>query len=202
MSSPIAHVLGAMTAYRTLSPLTPGDAPQGRKALFLVGVLALVPDLDIAWGWIQGSGTIFHRGFTHSVLFALILAVLGNIIWYKSPEAFRKVGPMQVLLVACLVHPLLDYLMACGAGVPLLAPFEWHGFLADNQYVPTAFYAERFSDIPYVLTNQKALLGSAAEVWIFLPFFLASKPGRSWMFRLPMLLLGASGLVAMYFIYN
>ena len=202
MSSPIGHILGALAAYQSLEPLTPGDAPRGRKGLLLVGVLAVLPDLDIAWGWIQGDGTIFHRGFTHSVLFAAALAVLGNLIWYKSAEGFKKAGPMQALFAACLVHRLLDFLMGCGPEVPLFAPFSWRGFLASKKYVPTAIYARKFSDIPGVLTDVRFLRNAAMELWIFVPVFVATQPRRSWLVRCVCLLLTAAALVTTYLTYN
>lgn len=202
MSSPIGHILGALAAHQSLESLTPGDAPRGRKGLLLVGLLAVLPDLDIAWGWIQGDGTIFHRGFTHSILFAVALAILGNLIWYKSAEGFKKVGPMQALFVACLVHLLLDFLMGCGPEVPLLAPFNWSGFLTSKKYVPTAIYAGKFSDIPGVLTDARFLKNAAMELWIFVPLFVATQARRSWLVRGVCLLLTAAALVTTYLIYN
>jgi len=202
MSSPIGHVIAALAVYQAIEPLTPSDAPRGRKGLFLVGILALLPDLDIVWGWIQGDGTIFHRGFTHSILFAAIIAILGNLIWYKSAEGFKKIGPMQAFLVACLVHPLLDLLMGCGPRVPLFAPFSWRGFQASSQYVPTAKYATRISAIPDVLTDLDALQGMAIELWIFLPLFFAAQSHRSWVARGVLLLLSASALITTYIVYN
>ena len=202
MSSPIGHIFGALAAHQALDPLTPADAPSGRKGLLLIGVLSVLPDLDIAWGWIQGDGTIFHRGFTHSILFAAILAVLGNLIWFKSVEGFKRVGPMQALFAACLVHPLLDFLMGCGPEVPLLAPFSWRGFLASKKYLPTAYYVRSFSDIPRSLTSADNLKSLAMDVWIFLPLFLATQPRRSWAARGLLLLLSASALVTTYLLYN
>ncbi len=202
MSSPIGHIIGALAMYQALDPLTPSGSPRGRKGLFLVGLLAVLPDLDIAWGWIQGDGTIFHRGFTHSILFAAIIAVIGNLIWYKSVEGFKRIGPMQALLVACLVHPLLDFLMGSGRGVPLFAPFNWREFQAASQYVPTAKYAPSISDIPKVLTDLDVLLGMTIELWIFLPLFFACQAKRSWAFRGGLLLLSASALITTYVVYN
>lgn len=202
MSSPIGHIIGALAMYQALEPLTPSGSPSGRKGLLLVGILAVVPDLDIAWGWIQGDGTIFHRGFTHSILFAAIIAIIGNLIWYKSVEGFKKIGPMQALLVACFVHPLLDFLMGCGRGVPLFAPFNWREFLAASQYVPPATYARTISDIPGVLTDLDALLRMGVELWIFLPLFFASQAKRSWAIRGGLLLLSASALITTYVVYN
>ena len=201
MSSPVGHIIGALALYQALEPLTPSCSPRGRKGLLLVGILAVVPDLDIAWGWIQGDGTIFHRGFTHSILFAAILAIIGNLIWYKSVEGFKRIGPIQALFAACLVHPLLDFLMGSGDRLPFLAPFSWRRFLAESQYVPTARFARSIADVPSVLMDPSALRAMGMELWIFLPLFFASQAKRSWAIR-GLLLLSASALITTYFAYN
>ena len=202
MSSSIGHVLGAAAAHRTFRCLAPADAPRGTRALLLIAALAALPDADIIWGWCQGSATAFHRGITHSVLFAAAFALLGNLVWYHSLGAFRNVRAALALFGACLVHPLLDYLMGCGDAMPLLAPFSWRGFQAPRQFVPTAYYAERVSDLPKVFTNRDHLWTMAIELWIFVPLFVAARPGRSWLVRAPLLLLSASALVTTYILYN
>jgi len=202
VSSFIGHVLGAAAAHRTLRGLAPADAPRGARAFLLIAALAVLPDVDIVWGWCHGGATAFHRGITHSLLFAAALALLGNLVWYHSLAAFRNVRSALALFAACVAHPLLDYLMGCGDAMPLLAPFSWRGFQAPRQFVPTAYYAERVSDLPKLFTNRGHLWTMAIELWIFVPLFVAGRPGRSWLLRLPLLLLSASALVTTYFLYN
>jgi membrane-bound metal-dependent hydrolase YbcI (DUF457 family) len=61
---------------------------KGRSALGLWKTLALVivftnlPDMDVLIGLIlHGNGHFFHRGPTHSFLFALVIALLVSNVW-------------------------------------------------------------------------------------------------------------------------
>jgi membrane-bound metal-dependent hydrolase YbcI (DUF457 family) len=52
------------------------------KTLAFVVVLTNLPDIDVLVGLIiQGNGNFFHRGPTHSLLFALIMAFLVSESW-------------------------------------------------------------------------------------------------------------------------
>lgn len=64
----------------------------GNKAILWGGVAGTIPDLDILSGPFMDSVSriAFHRGFSHSILFALLFApVLGYLIYriYKGREA-------------------------------------------------------------------------------------------------------------------
>jgi membrane-bound metal-dependent hydrolase YbcI (DUF457 family) len=52
------------------------------KTLALVIVFTNLPDMDVLLGLIlHGNGHFFHRGPTHSFLFALIIALLASNVW-------------------------------------------------------------------------------------------------------------------------
>jgi membrane-bound metal-dependent hydrolase YbcI (DUF457 family) len=94
-----------------------------RIATFLyVAVLANLPDLDILFGLlVNGNGSSFHRGPTHSLLFALLagyLASQASRMWSRIPQLGFG---LCVLLV--FSHVAADMLLTASP-VSLLWPFE------------------------------------------------------------------------------
>jgi inner membrane protein len=95
------------------------------KGALLAGMLAaIVPDFDgiafklgIAYGDMLG-----HRGFTHTLLFALLFGVLGYAL---APRWNMSRGAGYAWIALCtLSHPLLDMLTDGGMGIPLLWPLD------------------------------------------------------------------------------
>jgi inner membrane protein len=98
-------------------------------SMLLAGLIAAVlPDADglphllridtgLAWGS-MGS----HRGFTHTLAFALLVGLLG---WWWAPRwnASRLTGYAWMAL-CCLSHPLLDMLTSGGHGIALWWPLS------------------------------------------------------------------------------
>lgn len=99
--------------------------------MLLAGMLAaVVPDFDgvafklgLAYGGIWG-----HRGFTHTLGFALFTACLG---WALAPrwKVPRWAGFAWVGLCAWS-HPLLDMLTNGGVAIPLFWPFSGERFFS------------------------------------------------------------------------
>jgi inner membrane protein len=91
----------------------------------LAGMLAAIaPDFDgiafklgIAYGDMLG-----HRGFTHTLLFALLFGLLG---WTLAPRWYMRRWTGYAWIALCaLSHPLLDMLTNGGMGIPLLWPLD------------------------------------------------------------------------------
>ena len=94
------------------------------RRLMLIGMLASVlPDLDvIAFKLGIGYGTAFgHRGFSHSILFALLIALLGKS--YHGKLRTSELRAALFLFVNTLSHSLLDAFTTGGMGVALLWAF-------------------------------------------------------------------------------
>jgi membrane-bound metal-dependent hydrolase YbcI (DUF457 family) len=72
MPTPIAHGVVGLAVARTLAP---GKWP-GAGAALAVSAVAVLPDLDFLAGFLVGSPHRFHRGPTHSLVGAGILALL------------------------------------------------------------------------------------------------------------------------------
>jgi inner membrane protein len=97
--------------------------------LLLAGVGASVlPDLD-ALGFRLGipyGDLLGHRGLSHSMLFALLLAVAAAML-YRTLRASPSAA-FAVVLISCASHGLLDALTSGGLGVAFFSPFSNHRY--------------------------------------------------------------------------
>ena len=92
-----------------------------RKLVFAGAIIAVVPDLDVAgraFG-ISSESLLSHRGISHSIAFAALLALLAalavKIPWRKS---------LPFLFLCALSHGLTDMLTDGGKGIALLWPLN------------------------------------------------------------------------------
>jgi inner membrane protein len=140
------------------------------RPLLVAGLVASVlPDLDVlAFRLnIAYSHALGHRGFSHSLLFALGLAVLALLSapWLRSsrPLAFLFVG------LAAVSHPLLDMITNGGLGVALFWPWSAERFFAPWRVIQVS---------PLSLHQLFSARGIAVFVselrWVWLPALLAA----------------------------
>ncbi len=123
MASLITHAYVAVA-------LAPVCAPRpGWRWTVPAGVaLATLPDADVLglYGGLPYGAFFGHRGFTHSLLFALLLALA--MAWRlraRTPLAPGGRAWQGVYLSTCAIsHGLLDALTDGGLGVGLFMPFE------------------------------------------------------------------------------
>jgi inner membrane protein len=99
-----------------------------RRKLFLLGaVCSILPDAD-AIGFHMGvpyASMWGHRGITHSFFFAVLLAILVMILFYRNTKSLKHwAGLFLYFAVATALHPLLDALTSGGLGVAFFAPFD------------------------------------------------------------------------------
>lgn len=107
--------------------------------LLAVGVICtMLPDLDVlAFRFGLPYGHDFgHRGFSHSLLFALLMGIAGVILCrlLKAPPwtAF------WFLLVSTASHGLLDALTTGGKGVAFFWPFDKTRYFFPWQVIPVS----------------------------------------------------------------
>jgi inner membrane protein len=135
MPSAITHAFTG-AAISTLAP----RRFRGMKLGIALSVAAALPDLDVLafrFG-IPYSHPFGHRGFTHSLLFAFLLAV---VLWlWLTRNAARlskpSVGLFLVVVLACASHGFLDAFTDAGLGVGFFVPvsstryfFPWRPIL-------------------------------------------------------------------------
>jgi len=105
MSLPIGHAAIGFTAYnlfcRNGSSLGRWRVPLG------ILVLSNLPDVDVAIGIVlRGNGNAFHRGPTHSLIFALIAGFLASRVWGLWPQ-WPRLG-FRTCFMLILSHVLAD----------------------------------------------------------------------------------------------
>ncbi|MCC2548639.1 metal-dependent hydrolase [Hymenobacter sp. BT175] len=164
MPTVFTHAVVALGAARVLHA-----RPQPRRLWLLTALCAILPDFDAVtfklgipyasmWG---------HRGFTHSVAFALLTGlVVAGIGWRQAPRSqwWQRAG---WLALATLSHPLLDMLTNGGLGVALWAPLS-----AERYFFPV--HPVRVSPIGGGFFSARGVATMLSEfTWLWLPTALA-----------------------------
>lgn len=135
-----------------------------RRLAVAAVVLTILPDADVAafaLGIPYGS-TFGHRGFTHSIVFALLAATLTTLVLRGDRRAF------VYLFLCALSHGLLDAMTTGGRGIAFFSPFS-------NQRYFLPWRPIRVSPIGAV--SARVLLSELR--WVWLPaIVLAAIPRR------------------------
>lgn len=138
--------------------------------LLLAGVVvSVLPDLDvIAFRLdIPYAAQFGHRGFSHSILFALIVATAGAALFrllVSTPG--RSFG---FLFAAVASHGLLDACTNGGLGIAFLWPFSAERFFAPLQVIEVSpIRLSRF------LSERGATVMWSEFLWVWLPLMTAA----------------------------
>jgi len=99
----------------------------GNKAIMWGAIGGLIPDLDvlIVPYYSVVDGLFVHRGFSHSLIFAFLLApILGWLAYliHQKKTSISKFEWMNLIFWAAFTHPFLDYFTTYGTGAFL--PFS------------------------------------------------------------------------------
>src|SRR6185436_1556752 len=90
------------------------------KTILIGMVCSVIPDADaitFKFG-IPYSSVWGHRGFTHSILFAIILSSLVIILFFRKENSRKvKIVLLTYFFLSTLLHPLLDSCTNGGLGV-------------------------------------------------------------------------------------
>ena len=124
MPTIFTHPAVALAAASCLGTVRP------RGAVVLSGMLlSVLPDLDVLafrFG-IPYAHAFGHRGFSHSLVFALLASGLMALL-FRRAEAGRWLRVWAYLMVCTASHGLLDAMTDGGLGVGLLLPFSAERF--------------------------------------------------------------------------
>jgi inner membrane protein len=149
-----------------------------RRAWVLGACCSLIPDLDVVgfrfgirygdfWG---------HRGFTHSLFFAALLA--SAVVLTRFRQGLPGIGrlPLWVyFFLATASHGFLDALTDGGLGVAFFAPFDNHRY-----FLPWTPIRVSPIGIGSFFTDRGLAIVASELLWIWLPAaFLAVS---AWLF--------------------
>lgn len=153
-------------------------ADRGRipPRLLAAGVIAaMLPDADVlAFALhIPYADAFGHRGASHSLLFAGVLAALAAVLaffgsrrpWLAGvcqPRLASTVQAAVFVFVCAASHPLLDAMTSGGLGVALAWPWSEHRFFAPWRPIRVSPFAPQFFSARGVAT----LLSELRWVWL------------------------------------
>ena len=132
MASPIAHTFAGFWIFLILAAqLKTRLATQWREWLPRLSVLILVanlPDLDFLFYCFDRNAKNLHHSFTHSLAFAILIAVALSCVWRIAPGFWRST---ILYFTAYSSHLVIDFFTGTkigwthtGFGMPLFWPWS------------------------------------------------------------------------------
>lgn len=140
------------------------------RTLVAAAVLAMLPDIDSV-GFFLGvpyKHLFGHRGFTHSIVFALLVSFVALIPVWKDGWSNVKRG--LLFFIVTVSHPLFDMLTDAGLGCAIFAPFNKQRYFFSDDFrgidtSPIGFNGHVFK----VLLNEALILGPLILVLFLSP---------------------------------
>ena len=151
MPLPLGHTAIGLATYETFQ--TADQRTSSRwGVLIAITVLANLPDVDILVGLLlRGNGNVFHRGPTHSLLFALLAGYSASQLW----RLWGRVPRLGFALCFGLVfsHVLADMVFTT-APVSLFWPFQvyWSPGVSDWGAVAYAVVFQSIQDAAIIMS--------------------------------------------------
>jgi len=143
------------------------------RLLFLLLFVALIPDADVisfALG-IPYQHFLGHRGFSHSILFAVILALPCALFVFNRTEYFSSSWwwVYLLLVLAGISHGVLDAMTDAGLGVGFFIPFDLNRYFFDWRPIKTSPIG-----IARFFTYKAWLILQSELIFIWLPVLLSA----------------------------
>ena len=138
--------------------------------LLVVGIVASVlPDVDVIsfrLGIPYGSD-FGHRGFTHSLVFAAVIALLASL-WASRLRASRT-ATLGFVFLSCASHGMLDMLTTAGRGVEYFWPFSSHRY-----FFPVRVVEASTLSITRFLHETGGQVLRSELFWVWMPCLVAA----------------------------
>ncbi len=142
----MASIFGHAVAIVGIHKLIPKHK-LGSKALLLGVISAILPDIDVlAYKFgISSIDILGHRGFTHSIIFAIAWAA---ILVYLFHAKDNSKYPFLFYFICTVSHGLLDALTTGGNGIAFLWPITSMRYFAPYRFIEVspigvgAFFSE------------------------------------------------------------
>jgi len=146
--------------------LSPWMLPREKLRLILITgmILTILPDVDVL-GLKLGVPYLHlfgHRGFTHSIFFALLVS--GVVSWWLSRRfSLRLPGLFFYLFLCALSHGVLDAMTNGGHGIAFLSPFSNERFFFPFQLIEVSPLS-----LKHFLSGRgyEVLLSELYQVWV------------------------------------
>jgi inner membrane protein len=139
---------------------------------------SVIPDLDVIgfrFG-IRYGDNWGHRGFTHSLFFAALLASAVVLIGFRQvPPGFGRLPLWVYFFLATASHGFLDAMTDGGLGVAFFAPFDNHRY-----FLPWTPLRVSPIGIGRFFTDRGLAVLQSEVLWIWLP--AASLAFSAWFF--------------------
>jgi inner membrane protein len=182
VASPITHALIGLTV-----PLALLGRRAGLPVTLLSAACSVVPDFDKVVGkLLQGLTAVSipsvwsHRGISHSLLFALVLALLATFLARRRRWSSMRWGILfPLFFFATVSHGLIDVFVGT-YGVALLAPFSAARYLHPVGTIHSINFWQYFSPALYPVLLQEVL-------WLWIPFSMFLLLARLAVVRAPSL---------------
>lgn len=151
MPLPLGHTAIGLATYELGAN---DDSALSRVKLFIfLTVLANLPDVDIIAGLlIKWNGNAFHRGPTHSLVFALIMGFIASGAWKIWPQ-IPKIS-FNVCFLIIFSHVLADFFITT-APISLFWPFEVNWCMGYSGWddVLTLVFLRGFQDAGIIIAS-------------------------------------------------
>ena len=124
MPLPLGHSAIGFATHSLISDLISKEknSLNNWKAAMLIIILSNLPDIDVLFGLIlQSNGGAFHRGPTHSILFAFTMGIIASKFSKSWPHA--PILNFKTCFMLILSHVIADYFLTDSA-VSFYWPFE------------------------------------------------------------------------------
>lgn len=143
MPFPIAHALLGASIVIATSPQSIRASRAGAARLTLGALVGILPDLDFIGPWFLDLERTWHRGFSHSLLVAIVVGAL-LALWDAKGFCLRWA---IVYSAAMASHGLLDALLSVKGGVALLWPLTSHRFAAGLLEYPDTIDVKYYASV-------------------------------------------------------
>src|ERR1043165_1224538 len=136
-----------------------------RPVLLARAICSVIPDLDVigfSFG-VRYADMLGHRGLTHSIFFAVLLAALVTYI-LADRIGGSSLLPLLFLIVSTLSHGILDAFTNGGLGVAFFSPFQ-----NERYFFPWRPIAVSPIGVAFFSDTGLRVLWSEAR-WVWFPF--------------------------------
>jgi len=134
------------------------------RLLFAGMIVSVLPDLDV-FAFRVGipyAAEFGHRGFSHSIVFALLVAFVGACLLRLLRSTF--LWSFLFLFIAAVSHGVLDAFTNGGLGVAFLWPWSGERFFAPIRVIHVAPFS-----ISRLLSQRGAAVFWSELLWVWLP---------------------------------